>query len=149
MEAVTDQPHLRPDPDDTGSSRPEGSRAFSSLDLDEQEELGGYGDQIDRSVVMSEWLKSFAMWALRMLIIAVFLYVAWFLLKQVGTGVLPVAFAIIVCTVLAPPTTWMRRKGLPPALAALISMLAFFGFFGSSAANSSTFLTRRVSPTSS
>lgn len=130
MEAVTDQPHLRPDPDDTGSSRPEGSRAFSSLDLDEQEELGGYGDQIDRSVVMSEWLKSFAMWALRMLIIAVFLYVAWFLLKQVGTGVLPVAFAIIVCTVLAPPTTWMRRKGLPPALAALISMLAFFGFFG-------------------
>ncbi|NLP38428.1 MAG: AI-2E family transporter, partial [Corynebacterium pollutisoli] len=103
---------------------------FSSLDLDEQEELGGYGDQIDRSVVMSEWLKSFAMWALRMLIIAVFLYVAWFLLKQVGTGVLPVAFAIIVCTVLAPPTTWMRRKGLPPALAALISMLAFFGFFG-------------------
>lgn len=130
MEAVTDQPHLHPDPDDTGSSRPEGSRAFSSLDLDEQEELGGYGDQIDRSVVMSEWLKSFAMWALRMLIIAVFLYVAWFLLKQVGTGVLPVAFAIIVCTVLAPPTTWMRRKGLPPALAALISMLAFFGFFG-------------------
>lgn len=130
MEAVTDQPHLPPDPDDTGSSRPEGSRAFSSLDLDEQEELGGYGDQIDRSVVMSEWLKSFAMWALRMLIIAVFLYVAWFLLKQVGTGVLPVAFAIIVCTVLAPPTTWMRRKGLPPALAALISMLAFFGFFG-------------------
>ncbi|HJD78974.1 MAG TPA: AI-2E family transporter [Corynebacterium pollutisoli] len=100
------------------------------MDLDEQEELGGYGDQIDRSVVMSEWLKSFAMWALRMLIIAVFLYVAWFLLKQVGTGVLPVAFAIIVCTVLAPPTTWMRRKGLPPALAALISMLAFFGFFG-------------------
>ena len=130
MEAVTDQPHLHPDPDDTGSSRPEGSHAFSSLDLDEQEELGGYGDQIDRSVVMSEWLKSFAMWALRMLIIAVFLYVAWFLLKQVGTGVLPVAFAIIVCTVLAPPTTWMRRKGLPPALAALISMLAFFGFFG-------------------
>lgn len=130
MEAVTDQPHLHPDPDDTGSSRPEGSHAFSSLDLDEQEELGDYGDQIDRSVVMSEWLKSFAMWALRMLIIAVFLYVAWFLLKQVGTGVLPVAFAIIVCTVLAPPTTWMRRKGLPPALAALISMLAFFGFFG-------------------
>ncbi|GAB3694574.1 AI-2E family transporter [Corynebacterium nasicanis] len=127
MEAVTEQPPLHPDPelpDDSGSS------AFSSLDLDEQEELTGYRDQIDRSVVMSEWLKSFAMWALRMLIIAVFLYVAWFLLKQVGTGVLPVAFAIIVCTVLAPPTTWMRRKGLPPALAALFSMLAFFGFFG-------------------
>ncbi|MDO5512925.1 AI-2E family transporter [Corynebacterium sp.] len=100
------------------------------MDLDEQEELGGYRDQIDRSVVMSEWLKSFAMWALRMLIIAVFLYIAWFLLKQVGTGVLPVAFAIIVCTVLAPPTTWMRKKGLPAALAAVISMLAFFGFLG-------------------
>ncbi|MDO5668580.1 MAG: AI-2E family transporter [Corynebacterium sp.] len=100
------------------------------MDLDEQEELRAPGDQIDRSVVMSEWIKSFAMWALRMLIIAVFLYVAWFLLKQVGAGVLPMAFAIIVCTVLAPPTTWMRRRGFPPALAALISMLGFFGFFG-------------------
>lgn len=129
MEAVTDQPHLNPEPD-SGSSNSPGSTAFTALDLDEQEELRAPGDQIDRSVVMSEWVKSFAMWALRMLIIAVFLYVAWFLLKQVGAGVLPMAFAIIVCTVLAPPTTWMRRKGLPAALAALISMLGFFGFFG-------------------
>ncbi len=66
----------------------------------------------------------------RMLVIAVFLYGSWFLLKQVGTGVLPVVFAIIVCTVLAAPTTWLRRRGFPSALAAFVSMLGFFGFFG-------------------
>lgn len=133
MESVTDQPTSRIPGDETpptGSSGDSGSSAFSSLDLDEQEELGGYRDQIDRSVVLSEWLKSFAMWALRMLVIAAFLYGSWFLLKQVGTGVLPMAFAIIVCTVLAPPTTWLRRHGVPSALAALLSMLGFFGFFG-------------------
>ena len=133
MESVTDQPTPHPHGDETpqtDSSRESGSTALGGLDLDQQEEVGAYGDQIDRSVVLSEWLKSFAMWALRMLVIAVFLYVAWFLLKQVGAGVLPMAFAIIVCTVLAPPTTWLRKRGLPPALAALISMLGFFGFFG-------------------
>lgn len=130
MDSVTDQPHLHPDPDTTGSSDESGSTAFSEMDLDAQEEIGGYRDQVDRSVVMSEWLKSFAMWALRMLVIAVFLYVGWFLLKQVGTGVLPVTFAIIICTVLAAPTTWMRHRGVPPALSALISMLTFFGLFG-------------------
>ncbi|GAB2505581.1 AI-2E family transporter [Corynebacterium atrinae] len=87
-------------------------------------------DQVDRSVVVGEGLKSVAMWALRLLIIAAFLYVAWYVLKQVGQGVLPIIFAIIVCTVLAPPTTWMRSKGVPSALAAIISILGFFGFFG-------------------
>ncbi|WP_231587630.1 AI-2E family transporter [Corynebacterium comes] len=85
---------------------------------------------MDRSVVIGEWLKSFSMWALRMIIIVAFAYGAWLLLKVVGRGVLPVVFAIIVCTVLAPPTTWLRRRGVPSALAAIISMLGFFGFFG-------------------
>ncbi|RNE48505.1 AI-2E family transporter [Corynebacterium alimapuense] len=87
-------------------------------------------DQIDRSIVMAESIKTFAMWALRLLVIAAFVYMTWQLLKQVGQGVLPIAFAIIVCTVLAPPTSWMRHKGLPNALAALISILGFFGAFG-------------------
>lgn len=141
MEPVTDQPtaqtdatpHDPTDPADANAADGAdgaGSTRFSSLTAEQQEEAGRYGDQIDRSVVMGEWLKSFAMWALRLIIIAAFAYGAWLLLKVVGRGVLPVVFAIIVCTVLAPPTTWLRRHGVPSALAALISMLGFFGFFG-------------------
>lgn len=104
-------------------------RTASSEELNETEGRDPL-DQVDRSVVVGEGLKSIAMWALRLLIIAAFLYVAWYVLKQVGQGVLPIIFAIIVCTVLAPPTTWMRSKGVPSALAAIISILGFFGFFG-------------------
>lgn len=136
MEAVTDQPTPRPDPLDAALDDPaplsgaSGSTRLSDLDPATREEVGRYGDQIDRSVVIGEWLKSFAMFALRMIIIAAFAYGAWLLIKLVGRGVLPVVFAIIVCTVLAPPTTWLRRRGFPSALAALISMLGFFGLFG-------------------
>lgn len=87
-------------------------------------------DQVDRSVVISEWLKSVAMWSLRLLIIAAAVYVGWYLLKQFWQGVLPVILAIIVCTVLAPPTTWLRRRGVPGALAAIISLLGALAVFG-------------------
>ena len=132
MEPVTDQPTAQPDPEDATdpAAGAAGSTRFDALDPAAQEEAGRYVDQIDRSVIVGEWLKSFAMWALRMIIIVAFAYGTWLLIKLVGRGVLPVAFAIIVCTVLAPPTTWLRRRGTPPALAALAAMLGFFGVFG-------------------
>ncbi len=80
-------------------------------------------DQVDRSVVIAEWLKAVAMWSLRLLIIAAATYVSWYLLKQFWQGVLPVILAIIVCTVLAPPVTWLRRRKVPGALAAVITLL--------------------------
>ncbi|NLF90607.1 MAG: AI-2E family transporter [Corynebacterium marinum] len=143
MEPVTDQPTARPEPNDpspTAAGTAEAAEAaaaaaenpagFVGLEPTGPDASGRYVDQIDRSVVIGEWLKSFSMLALRMIIIVAFAYGAWLLLKVVGRGVLPVVFAIIVCTVLAPPTTWLRRRGLPSALAAMISMLGFFGFFG-------------------
>lgn len=87
-------------------------------------------DRIDRSIVVGSWLKQVAMWALRLLVIAVAAYAGWFMLKQFWAGILPMILALIVCTVLAGPTTWMRRKGLPNVLAAIISILIFFGALG-------------------
>ena len=87
-------------------------------------------DRIDRSIVIGSWLKQVALWALRLLIIAIAAYALWFGLKQFWAGILPMVLALIVCTVLAGPTTWMRRQGLPSALAAIISVLLFFGVFG-------------------
>lgn len=87
-------------------------------------------DRIDRSVVVSKWLKDLAMWALRLLVIAVAGFAVWYVLKTLWVGILPVVLSLIVCTVLAPPTSWMRRRGLPSALAAIISILMFFGVLG-------------------
>ncbi|WP_373369969.1 AI-2E family transporter [Corynebacterium cystitidis] len=87
-------------------------------------------DQIDRSVVVNSWLKTAAMFALRLLIVGIALYALWYVLKTFWGGVLPVILAVIVCTVLAPPTTWMRKIGIPSALGSLISLLTFFAGLG-------------------
>lgn len=107
-----------------------GSTAASQPTLDDLQLYDAAHDQIDRSVVVANWLKQVSMWAVRLLVITVAGYVAIKFLGQFWSGVLPVMLALIVSTVLAPPTTWMRRMGLPSVVAALISVLGFFGLFG-------------------
>lgn len=87
-------------------------------------------DRVDRSVIVSSWLKQMSMWALRILAITITGWAVWRLIGEFWVGILPVILALIVCTVLAPPTTWMRRHGVPSALAAIISILGFFGVLG-------------------
>ncbi|WJY67730.1 AI-2E family transporter [Corynebacterium auris] len=87
-------------------------------------------DQIDRGVVINEWLKSAAMFTLRVLILALFLFAASQLIGTFWAGILPVVLALIVCTVLAPLSTFMRRRRVPAALASILSILAFFGAAG-------------------
>nr|WP_245527493.1 AI-2E family transporter [Corynebacterium lipophiloflavum] len=88
-------------------------------------------DLVDRGVVLNSWLKSAAMTVLRILIICVFLYALSRLIGTFWQGILPVILAIIVCTVLAPIAGFLRRRAhFPSALAALISLLIFFGLIG-------------------
>ena len=70
------------------------------------------------------------MWALRLLIIAIAGFAVWYVLQTLWVGILPVVLSLIICTVLAPPTTWMRKHGVPSALAAILSILIFFGVLG-------------------
>lgn len=84
---------------------------------------------IDRSLVIAEGLKEFASWCLRLLIITAATYVTWFIGKQVWQGLLPVALALIVSTVLWPPTKLLRSWGLPPGLAALTTVLSSLAVF--------------------
>lgn len=86
--------------------------------------------QIDRSIVVNSWLKTLAATALRLLIIGVAIVAVGFLVRMFWGGVLPIILAIIICTVLAPATTLMRRFKIPAALAALVSILAFFAGIG-------------------
>ncbi|WP_375544426.1 AI-2E family transporter [Corynebacterium sanguinis] len=88
-------------------------------------------DIVDRGVVLNSWLKSAAMTVLRILIICVFLFALSQLIGTFWQGILPVILAIIVCTVLAPIAGFLRRRAhFPSALAALISLLIFFGLIG-------------------
>nr|WP_245998900.1 AI-2E family transporter [Corynebacterium gerontici] len=85
---------------------------------------------VDRSEVIGDGVRVFALWCVRILIIAVTFYAGWHVLKPLWGGVLPIILAIIVCTVLWPPTHWMRQRGLPAGLAAAVSLLTSFGVIG-------------------
>lgn len=82
-------------------------------------------DRIDRGIVMNQWVKSTAMFTLRILIIAVFLYVLARIIGALWAGVLPMTLALIICTVLAPVSTWLRNHKVPSGFAALFTMLGF------------------------
>ncbi|QAU52689.1 pheromone autoinducer 2 transporter [Corynebacterium pelargi] len=85
---------------------------------------------VDRSEVIGDGVRVVALWCIRILVIAVTFYAGWHVMKPLWGGVLPIILAIIVCTVLWPPTYWLRSKGIPAALAAAISLLTSFGMFG-------------------
>ncbi|WP_245990544.1 AI-2E family transporter [Corynebacterium pseudopelargi] len=85
---------------------------------------------VDRSEVIGDGVRVLALWCVRILVIAVTFYAGWHVMKPLWGGVLPIILAIIVCTVLWPPTYWLRNKGVPAALAAAISLLSSFGVFG-------------------
>nr|WP_211243217.1 AI-2E family transporter [Rhodococcus oryzae] len=73
------------------------------------------------------WL---AKWSLCLVLIAAGGWVVWTLLGVLWVAVLPVLLAIVVSTVLWPPTRAMTSRGVPPGAAAGITLIAFLGFFG-------------------
>ncbi|WPF66909.1 MULTISPECIES: AI-2E family transporter [unclassified Corynebacterium] len=85
---------------------------------------------VDRSVVVSDSLRTTARLCLRVLIIVATAFVGSIILREFWQGILPVILAIIVCTVLSGPTNWLRRHRVPAALAALLTLLSFFLLIG-------------------
>lgn len=90
------------------------------------DEVHEYDNRVDRSVIVNSWMKSAAQFSLRTLIVVVLLGACFYLIGKFWAGVLPVILALIVCTVLSPITTFLRRNKIPGALAALSSLLVFF-----------------------
>ena len=85
---------------------------------------------LDRSYVISSGLRWTASWSLRMVVI---LGGAWVVLKLIGifwAAILPVLLALIVSTVLWPPSRWLRNHRFPPALAAATTMIGTFAAIG-------------------
>ncbi|WP_240930833.1 MULTISPECIES: AI-2E family transporter [Rhodococcus] len=73
------------------------------------------------------WL---AKWSLILVSVAAGAWVLGWLISALWVVILPALLAIIVATVLWPPTKWMLRVGFPAALAATLSLVVFFLVIG-------------------
>lgn len=104
------------------------------MDLQPAASTTGTTGPRDRGAVIGDGVTWLARWSLRLLLIAVGAGALGWLLGAVWVGVFPVVLALIVATVLWPPTDWLRRHRVPSALAAVLvlfgSLLVFFGVLG-------------------
>lgn len=73
------------------------------------------------------WLAS---WSIRVVAVAAMLFVFSWLIGELWTVILPVLLALLICTVLWPPVSWLRKRGLPPALATALVLLLSAGILG-------------------
>jgi predicted PurR-regulated permease PerM len=76
-----------------------------------------------RGTALGEGLTWTARWSLRVALVAAGLWLVFWLLGQLWSAVLPLLLAVVLATVLWPPTSWLRKRGLAPALAASIVTL--------------------------
>lgn len=72
----------------------------------------------------TEWLSKHS---LRLILIAGGAWVLAWIVGKTWVILLPVLLAIIVCTVLWPPVSWLRKKGVGPASATALVMLLATG----------------------
>jgi predicted PurR-regulated permease PerM len=80
-----------------------------------------------RGSVYGGHLRSTAVVAVQFIAVAAALWILAWVLGKTWVIVLPVALALVVCTVLWPPVRWMLGKGLPPAAASLSALLVAMG----------------------
>lgn len=87
-------------------------------------------DRLDRSAVIDAGLVRASTWSLRLLLVAGGVIVLGVLIGQLWVIVLPVFLAVILATVLWPPTAWLRRHRFPPAAAALTVVVGALAVLG-------------------
>ncbi len=80
---------------------------------------------LDRADVIGTGVLTVAKWSLAIVAIAVGLWVVGFVIAKLWVIILPVVLAIVVSTVLWPPTRAMTKRGVPPAFAAMVTLLSF------------------------
>lgn len=85
---------------------------------------------LERSLIIGQAVRWTSSWALRFIIIMAALWIVEKLIGMFWPGVLPIAIALLIATVLWPPTNFLRRHGFAPALAALTTLVGFFVVIG-------------------
>ncbi|MFZ2241023.1 MAG: AI-2E family transporter [Gordonia amarae] len=80
-----------------------------------------------RTAIMLTGLRSTAFVSLQVVACALGLWVLFWVLGKTWVVLLPVLFAIVLCTVLWPPVRWLRNHRVPPAAASVVMMLVGLG----------------------
>lgn len=83
----------------------------------------------NRAQVVLAGLRSSSIVSLQFVLVVAAFWVLLWVVGELWVILLPVLFAIIVCTVLWPPVRWMRSRGTPAAAASLVMMLVAIGVF--------------------
>ena len=76
-----------------------------------------------RGSIYGTHLRSSAVVAFQLIAVAAVLWGLSWVVGKTWVIILPVVLALILCTVLWPPVRWLRGKGVPPAAAALATLL--------------------------
>ena len=109
-----------------------GEKFDESIDPRSLDEVSPHppGNQVDRSVVVGEVIKSASLWAVRLLIITGFLFAVYKMAGNLWGGILPILIALIICTVLSPMSRFLRKNHFPAAVAAIVTILFSFSAVG-------------------
>jgi putative heme transporter len=75
-------------------------------------------------------LRGTAVTCAELLVVALFVYLLARLAERLTIVVIPFGVAVLVSALLRPAVLWLRRHGLPPALATWITVLAVWTLFG-------------------
>ncbi|MDX6213636.1 MAG: putative heme transporter [Frankiales bacterium] len=75
-------------------------------------------------------LRGTALTCAELLVVGLFVYVVARLAERLLIVVVPFGVAVLVSALLRPAVLWLRRQGLPPALATWITVLAVWTLFG-------------------
>jgi putative heme transporter len=73
------------------------------------------------------WLTTATAWTWRLLTLTVGAAVVLFVATELALVTVPVIVALILATLAAPPSDWLRRQGLPPAVAASVVVVGGLG----------------------
>ncbi|WP_370617893.1 AI-2E family transporter [Mumia sp. Pv 4-285] len=79
----------------------------------------------DRSAVLASGFSTLARWSWQLIAIAAGLFVLGWIIGKFWMIGYPVMLALIVTTLLGPPAAWLRGRGVPAALAAVVVVLGF------------------------
>ncbi|WP_324192579.1 AI-2E family transporter [Nocardia transvalensis] len=83
----------------------------------------------DRGDVIGAGILWLAKWALCIVAIAAGTWVIGYVVARFWVVLLPIALALIVSSVLWPPTRWLTQHRFRPGAAAMVTMLGFLGIF--------------------
>ncbi|MDT9593067.1 AI-2E family transporter [Nocardioides zeae] len=81
----------------------------------------------DRADVIDKGLARVNVWGIRLIVGTIALYILGWIIGHTWVVWFPIALALVLSTLLAPPATFLRKRGFPSALAAVVVMLGFLG----------------------